>query len=61
MVATCLQEVQLCRPYFLGMLGQRYGWIPDPEDLAEVCLQTLFFSDCYPSFCCLFRDARRPG
>jgi hypothetical protein len=33
----CLEEIQRCRPYFLGLLGQRYGWIPGeiPPELAE--------------------------
>ena len=25
----CLAEIHRCRPYFLGLLGERYGWIPD--------------------------------
>lgn len=25
----CLQEIHECRPYFIGLLGERYGWIPD--------------------------------
>jgi|GEM_PF-5508790 len=24
----CLEEINLSRPYFIGMLGERYGWIP---------------------------------
>jgi tetratricopeptide (TPR) repeat protein len=24
----CLAEIDQCRPYFLAMLGERYGWIP---------------------------------
>ena len=24
----CLEEIQRCRPYFIGLLGERYGWIP---------------------------------
>jgi tetratricopeptide (TPR) repeat protein len=24
----CLEEIQRCRPYFLGLLGERYGWVP---------------------------------
>jgi len=33
----CLAEIQRCRPYFIGMLGERYGWVPDsiPADLIE--------------------------
>jgi len=26
---TCLDEVKRCRPFFIGMLGERYGWVPD--------------------------------
>lgn len=25
----CLAEIQHCRPYFIGLLGERYGWVPD--------------------------------
>jgi tetratricopeptide (TPR) repeat protein len=28
-LALCLDEIQRCRPYFIGILGERYGWIPD--------------------------------
>ena len=33
----CLDEIQRCRPYFIGLLGERYGWIPDkiPPELIE--------------------------
>jgi tetratricopeptide (TPR) repeat protein len=32
----CLEEIRRCRPYFVGLLGERYGWVPDdlPGDLA---------------------------
>ncbi len=32
----CLAEIERSRPYFIGLLGQRYGWVPDeiPADLA---------------------------
>ncbi len=26
----CLDEIDRCRPFFVGILGSRYGWIPDP-------------------------------
>ena len=26
----CLEEIQRCRPFFVGLLGERYGWVP-PE------------------------------
>ncbi len=25
----CLEEIQRSRPYFIGLLGERYGWIPE--------------------------------
>ena len=30
-IPICLGEIDRCRPYFVGMLGERYGWIP-PAD-----------------------------
>ncbi len=33
----CLEEIRRCRPYFIGLLGERYGSIPDfiSQDLIE--------------------------
>jgi hypothetical protein len=33
----CLAEIQRCRPYFIGLLSERYGWVPDeiPPELIE--------------------------
>ena len=33
----CLEEIRRCRPYFIGLLGERYGWVPDeiPRELIE--------------------------
>lgn len=25
----CLAEIHRCRPFFIGLLGERYGWVPD--------------------------------
>jgi hypothetical protein len=25
----CFAEIDRCRPYFIGLLGERYGWVPD--------------------------------
>jgi hypothetical protein len=27
----CLHSIEGCRPFFLGMMGERYGWIPGTE------------------------------
>ena len=29
----CLEEIRRCRPYFIGLLGERYGWVPKPDDI----------------------------
>ena len=37
-VAICLSEIDRCRgfpPFFIGFLGERYGWTPTAEDLAS--------------------------
>lgn len=33
----CLAEIESCRPYFIGLLGERYGWVPDliPDELID--------------------------
>ncbi|MCU1368803.1 MAG: tetratricopeptide repeat domain containing protein, partial [Ilumatobacteraceae bacterium] len=33
----CLAEIDRSRPFFIGLLGQRYGWVPEalPEGLAD--------------------------
>jgi tetratricopeptide (TPR) repeat protein len=33
----CLEEIRRCKPYFIGLLGERYGWIPNeiPKDLLD--------------------------
>ena len=33
----CLEEIKRCRPYFIGLLGERYGWVPQniPKELLE--------------------------
>ena len=37
-LAVCLAEIQNCRPFFIGLLGERYGWVPAeiPSNLTEV-------------------------
>ena len=33
----CLAEIQNCRPYFIGILGERYGWVP--REMSEDLIQ----------------------
>jgi hypothetical protein len=35
----CLAEIDRSRPYFIGMLGERYGWIPPHEGYAPDLLE----------------------
>jgi len=34
----CLAEIERCRPFFIGLLGERYGWVPQeiPAELIEL-------------------------
>jgi hypothetical protein len=32
---TCLDEIQRARPFFIGILGDRYGWVPPEREMAE--------------------------
>src|SRR5260370_24886764 len=35
----CLAEIKRCRPYFIGLLGERYGWVPGLESYSPVLLE----------------------
>lgn len=42
-VRICLEEINRCRPYFISLLGDRYGWAPIDTDLDHKAeLLTLF-------------------
>jgi nephrocystin-3 len=34
-VRICLEEIDKCRPHFIGIMGSRYGWQPDDAVLAN--------------------------
>ena len=36
---VCLEEIDACRPYFLGLLGHRYGWVPPGEGRSITALE----------------------
>jgi hypothetical protein len=38
-ISTCLYEIDRCRPYFIGLLGNRYGWIPGSEYMNALNIQ----------------------
>ncbi len=31
-ISTCLEEIDKCRPYFIGITGDRYGYVPELAD-----------------------------
>ncbi len=31
-IQTCMNEIDRSRPYFIGILGERYGWIPESSE-----------------------------
>ncbi len=35
----CLAEIENCRPYFIGLLGERYGWVPEPDQYSPELLE----------------------
>lgn len=32
-LALCLKEIERCRPFFVCLLGDRFGWVPPPEEV----------------------------
>ncbi len=36
----CLEEIQRCRPYFIALLGERYGWMPEPNSIPAELLES---------------------
>jgi ankyrin repeat protein len=34
-IPICLQQIKRCHPYFIGILGHRYGWKPGQEELLK--------------------------
>ena len=34
-LGTCFEEIDRCRPFFVGMLGDRYGWVPPMQELEK--------------------------
>lgn len=32
-ISTCLEAIDSCKPFFMGFLGERYGWSPTRDDV----------------------------
>ncbi len=35
-IEVCLDEINRCHPYFIGLLGERYGWSPKDSGLSSI-------------------------
>ena len=46
-VETCLQEIKNTKPFFIGLLGERYGWVPDKSEQELIDKNSSVLSD-YP-------------
>lgn len=31
----CIDEIKRTRPYFIGLVGDRYGWVPEEDEIAR--------------------------
>jgi telomerase protein component 1 len=31
----CMDEIENCRPFFIGLLGERYGWTPENYEVPD--------------------------
>ena len=41
-VDICMSEIDKCRPLFIGMLGERYGWVPDGSGISVTEQEILY-------------------
>ncbi|AEF83131.1 tetratricopeptide repeat domain protein [Leadbettera azotonutricia ZAS-9] len=46
-VDICLKEIQNTRPFFIGLLGERYGWVPSEDEQKTISQNTNVLED-YP-------------
>ncbi len=42
---VCLDEIQRSRPFLIGLIGDRYGWVPPKERMAAATQEASFESD----------------
>jgi len=35
-IRVCMDEIKRCRPFFIGIIGDRYGWIPPKELISDL-------------------------
>jgi len=44
-IKLCLDEIKRCEPYFINIIGQRYGWVPTREYLVKDEALTVDYED----------------
>jgi tetratricopeptide (TPR) repeat protein len=44
-VDICLKEIRNTTPFFIGLLGDRYGWVPSPQERGIISANTPVFED----------------
>ncbi|HCU37062.1 MAG TPA: hypothetical protein DGT21_16955, partial [Armatimonadetes bacterium] len=42
---VCLDEIERSRPFLIGLIGDRYGWVPDPERMQSAVDEKGFETD----------------
>lgn len=48
LIPVIIEEIKRCRPYFIGILGDRYGYVPKERDFAESVLELYPWLRDYP-------------
>ena len=46
---VCLEEIERCKPFFIGLLGDRYGWVPPKTSIKITTLGKELY-DTHPQF-----------
>jgi hypothetical protein len=49
-ILQCLQEVDHSRPYFVGIIAQRYGWHQETDGADPQLTQAFEFAESEPAY-----------
>ena len=55
-LSICLSEIDRCRPFFLCLLGSRYGWCQPPDATDKLLLETFVAAETTHSWLQQYRD-----
>lgn len=53
-ILSCLQEVNTSRPYFVGIIGQRYGWHQEKDGADPILTKTFELAASHQEYLILF-------